>query len=376
MKFNVNTKPLISAINYCLVKANISNANGTSLIAQITATKNELIINHSAVSILSEVVIKGHGDGEYAAVIIDSLLLKQIIGTIKSDLVTLEFTESSIIIHAGKSVLYVSKLYDVSDDSRIPEPKKYSADSAYTINLAKWKYIKAHQLFAKPDISETTNNPVYSNVWFGSGSKCICGSVTNSLFAYSDNGDIQKPCMLTDTVVNMMVSMPDNAKITDDDETFNVFFETDAFSYNAQITPIFESENTGYYSSDAILGLMKIDSNNCVKTNINDFKTILAQAELLSTSRDPEISVEVTKDYIRCKDSRVDCNIKATSNTEITPYTVRFNPAKLKAIFSACPNPEIEISPSVIMDEDTNKTEITGLVIKSDDLYVVVGELE
>ena len=118
MKFTVSTKPLKTAVGLAVVDKNVNKYYQRSILIQLSADKTDLTINTESNSIFSEVKLKGTGDGEPAIVLLDSLLFKQLISTINTPQVTIDFADNGITIIAGKSTYALPKLMD-SDDHLI-----------------------------------------------------------------------------------------------------------------------------------------------------------------------------------------------------------------------------------------------------------------
>ena len=62
MKFITNTKPLVDSVDLGVVNANISKYNSRTCTAQITATKDKLIINLESESVYTQITLHGSGD--------------------------------------------------------------------------------------------------------------------------------------------------------------------------------------------------------------------------------------------------------------------------------------------------------------------------
>ena len=368
MKFTVSTKPLKNALNLCIINANVSKFYSKSLLAQITASKGTLRINHAANSILSQVTLHGMDDGDSASIMVDSILLKQLVSTLTSSEVEFEFTDNALIIRSGKSSFSLPKMMDTSE-AQLPTPKavgESAKESAASVTKADWKFIKEHQMFA---ISESTVNPVYTYVWVGENGDVLVGDYVNGLFTHSTVSQLGETCLLTDTVISLFNNLPDGAEIAKQDGKYNIFVNTDGYSYISEFTPLYESDEIGDYNSDIIMAMMTPDEQSVSMVNVSDINTVLNQAALLSSDREPQISCVFEKNQITFKDARVNCTVQ-TEGGPVNPYELTFKPSALKSVISNCPEPKIGISPTM------NEGEVVGIVVTSGDLSVVLAGVE
>lgn len=368
MKFIVDTKALKNALNLCIIKSNISKYYSRSLLVQITANKGILKINHAANLILSQVSVHGSDDGGTASILVSSSLFKQLIDTLYSSEIELEFTDNTLIIHSGKSTFNLPKLMDISE-AQLPTPgdlDKISVTNADTISKTDWKFIKDHQLFA---LANTYINPIYTYVWMCASGDVLTGDFVNSVFTHSAVSQFGETCLLTDTVISLFANLPGDTKLLKHDNKYTVFANTADYDYLAEFTPLYESDDTGDYNSEIIMNMMMQDEDNTVSANISDINTVLNQVALMSDSKNEIIKCDFDKEKITFSNSTVNCVIPVNGNLKV-PYTITFKSAMLKSAISNCPSSQLSICP--VKNED----EIVGISIKSGNLSVVIAGVE
>lgn len=366
MKFTVSTKPLKVATGLAIINQNVSKFYQRSVLVQLTATNTDLTINTESNAIFSEVNLKGVGEGETAVTLIDSLLFKQLVSTINTPQVTIEFTNNGITLIAGKSSFALPKLMD-ADELKLNSPEKITDESsAVDIDKDGWKFIKEHQLFAR---ATSTANPVYMYVWTGD-SDVLVGDYNNSLFTHSTVGQLEKPCLLSDSIINLLVSMPDEAKLYTKGDEYIVAVKSDSYEYRSQFKPLYESEENGNYSSAVILEMMNPDTDKGIVVNGDEIISALNQALLLADSKVHTILFSVNNEGLRIKDSRVDCFIAPENQSSSDSYELRFNPNILKSVITACPESIVKICPTIVEDE------CVGITVIDNSMTIVLGGLE
>ena len=186
MKFTVNTKALKNATDLGIIKANISKFYFRSNVVQLTATRDTLKINIEASGIKTKMLLGGSADvDEAASIIVDCAQFKALIDSIDTDVVTIEFIDNGIYVHAGSSKFAISKMLD-ANDVQLDEPvDQYTATSTITIKPSNWQFVKDHQLYA---IATKETHPVYTYVWVGDNTDILVGDYDSSLFTYSKYG--------------------------------------------------------------------------------------------------------------------------------------------------------------------------------------------
>lgn len=365
MKFTVSTAPLKSGLNLGIVNSNVTKFYPQSMVVQLTADRESLKINLGAISILSEIRLRGVGDDEYGAIIIDNMQLKQLIGTISAPQIDLEFTKNALVIHAGKSTYTLPKIMDV-EDAQFPRPRDVSPeeiDTASELSKDDWKFIKEHQMYAR---GTSTSNPVYTYVWVGKSGDVLVSDYINGLFTHSSSGNFDDTCLLQETVINLLNALPDGAKLVHRDGVYYAVVITDSYEYIAEFSPQHESEEIGNYNAPIIMNMMFDDERPVSIVSVADITTVLNQSSLLTSDKEPELYLTVDDDCIIIKDSNVNCVIPA-SGVPNEPYTIKFASPILKQVISKCSETTIEISPVV------NDGVVSGIVIGSNNLTVAVA---
>lgn len=366
MKFQCNTKPLSDALNLCIINSNVSNFHKKSTVAQISATNNILKINVEASRICSEVVLRGNGDSyEKETVFVSSLLLKQLVSTLDSPTVELEFTNSGLTIYSGKSKFTLPKMVEVSE-LELQAPEYGSNMTELEIDKSNWKFIKDYQMYA---IAMSFIHPVYTYVWVGASGDVIVGDFDNSLFTLSHKGVLDSTCLLSDTIVNLFTTLPDGCKIVKSGSSYIIKYDSDSFSYRTQFMPKYETdEDTGTYNSDIFLTMMAHPNAGLVVKADVVAKT-LNQALLLSNSIEDTIQMVASKDTIHLQDTNVDCDLSCTGSIE-NEFSVVFKLDSLKQVIANYGDAEINIAP--FMQED----ECAGVLIWTNELTTVLAGVE
>ncbi len=369
MKFTVSTKPLKEGLNLCIINANVSKYYSKSQLVQVTASSDTLRINHAANSILSEVRLKGMGDGE-SSILIDSLQLKQLVSTITVSQIEFEFTENTLVLHAGKSTFSLPKKLDASE-VQLLLPKTITENdliSASEITKSDWKFIKEYQMYAKAD-SDSTVNPIYTYIWVGENGDVLVGDYVNSIFTHSTFSKLGKTCLLTDTVVNLFNILPDGSKLILNQNSYSILLSADSYEYVSEFMPMYESDEVGDYNSEIIIGMMDFDETEAAKVSVSEINTVLNQSVLLSSNKDPQIICTFEKNQITFKNSNLNCAVQTEGGSSIA-YTLIFRSALLKSVVTNCPESMVSISPTF------NGDEVVGITVSSGSLTVVLAGVE
>lgn len=369
MKFTLSTKPLVTAANLAIINSNVTKFYHKSVMVELTATQNKLLINTEATSIISEVKLSGVGDStEEARIFVDALTFKNLISTLKASQVELEFEDNALIVTCGKSSFSLPKLADAKDGS-FTSPVELTDDviaTADLVDISKWKFIKDHQMFAKAD---SYTAPVYTYVWAGASGDAIVGDYNNSIFTHSNSSQMKTDCLLSETIINLVTSLPENTKIVRSGDTYVLYIAADSYEYRSQITPETESEDgLGIYNADIIKSIMEM-SANIVKVDGSEIITALNQSALLTVDKNPKIEFKVDSDGVHLKDKRIDVVIPIEGTVD-KPYTLSFKPSQLKPLISNSPDTLLELCPRIADDE------VVGIIVGSKGYTAVLAGSE
>jgi len=367
MKFTLSTKPLADALNLSVIPANVSKYFRLSCLAQLTASKRELRINLQASNISTEVLLKGSGDqDEEITAFVDCVILKQLVGTLESSTVTIEYVDGGVVLHSGSSKFTLPQLAE-SGDGELLRPTLPAADaSKIKINLDDWKFIKDYQMYA---VALSFVHPIYMNAWIGESGDVIVGDFDNSLFTFSKKNKLGRTCLLTDTIINLFNSLPEGAEITLMDKSYRVDVKTDGFEYASEFTPKYENEDgIGDYRSDVFLSTVAKTEDNAFKVAVAPIAKFLSQSDLLSSGGDNKIEFILTGNELQIKDENIDCKVKVEG--QCNDFKVPLNTTLFKPIISHLDAENVNICP-VISEGD-----IGGLVIWTDNLSVVIGAMD
>lgn len=373
MKFTVNTKPLCQGLELGVINNNISKFYRKSCLAQVTATKDTLTINLEAASIVTEIKLKGFSEQDTTRItFVDSLLLKQLVSSFESSSVVFEFVEGGLVLHSGSSKFTLPKLVDDSELSlNTPELGNYNA-KAVTINKADWKFIKDRQMYA---ISMSFAHPVYQKVYLNETGDVIVGDFDNSLFTLSRKNKLGQTCLLSDTVINLLNSVPEGAQIIKQSEKlYTIMLETDSYTYVAQFKPDFESDpDIGNYNADIISGTLAHPDKGIMKINTAAILKFLSQASLLSTNSQDTIDLIVKDKKFILKDNSVECKIDLSEDVE--SFNIAFKTTLLQSVLSHFTEDQIYVAP-IIQDDGNGGKDVLGVVVWSDELTTVLAGVE
>lgn len=344
MKFTVSTKPLSDALNLSIVNQNVSKFYQKSGLAQITATHKDLTINLEAANILSEVRMKGSADSDTTCYIfVDCLLLKQLVSTFDSAVVTMEFVENGLILHSGKSKFTLSNMVpELEMTLKSPAIPDYTSP-VIDIDKSDWKFIKDYQMYS---IAMSFVHAVYTKVWIGESGDVIVGDFDNSLFTHSKKSKLGATCLLSDTIINLFNAIPEGAQLIKLGRSYLINVKTDGYEFISEFTPQYEADDgVGSYNSDIILETLEKDESTAVivpRASINKF---LSQADLFSASSESTIHLEVADGHLKLSDSNVDCSVDVEGNDQIS-YSIAFRTTILKSVISNFDEDHIYIAPS------------------------------
>lgn len=363
MKFRVNTKPVVAGLDLAIINSNVTKFFQKSVMVQLTVEDGHLRVNTEASSIQSELVFSGEASGEGVnQVFIDSLLFKNLMNTIYSDIVELEFKEDGLTVYSGKSHFNLPNL--TSGDSlelRRPVPLE-SVTAGIDVNQQNWSFIKDQQLYA---IAMSFTHPVYRNVWVGEDGNVLVGDFDNSIFTHSSKSCLDTTCLLTDTIVNLLTTVPEDSKITKIGTHYEIYVEKDSFTYLCEFVPQYESDEVGDYSSEMILELFNHPEES-ILLDLNKVYTYIKQAELFANTVDATIDLVTEGDTLKLKNKNVDCEVQIVNPFE--DFQITFQISFLKDALSHMDNDEISICPLIQEGEG-----VTGLILWTENMGTVIA---
>lgn len=369
MKFTTNTKPLADSLNLGIINSNVSNFHKKSCVVQLSADADTLKINIEAAMICTELVLKGSGEGEPATIFVDSLLLKQLVNTLDSSTVTLEFEETGLHIWSGKSKFTLPKMID-STEFELRSPDVPSGNvTAIDIDKSDWKFIKDNQMYA---ISMGFVHPVYTKVWVGESGDVLVGNIDTGRFTHSMKSKLGNTCLLSDTIINLFNSLPDNAKLIKLDSDYLIQFTADSFTYTTQFTPLYETdEGVGDYNANVFLDVMNVPDTSVEVPTVAVTK-LLNQAILLSSTTEDTITLSVVDGVLRLKNKDVDGQIMTEGDNSIS-FALDFKLQSLKEVIADYDDEFIELN--ALADAD-NPGEVSGIIVWNADLVTIIAGVE
>ena len=374
MKFTLNTKPLISALDLGVIPANVSKYYAKSCLAQLTATKNTLKINLEASLIASELILRGSGDvDETAVVFVDCLLLKQLVATFESATTTIEFVAGGgITLHSGSSKFNLPNMVEGTAVSlTAPSAVADATSPSISINADDWKFIKDYQMYA---ISMSFVYPVYTKVWLGEDGSVLVGDFGQQHFTVSKKSALGATCLVSDTIVNLFNTLSEGATLTKIGKSYLIQYTSDAFTYTAEFTPQYEEdEGVGDYKSAVILSIFNKDESNCFDVPVAEILKRINQAELLASNADDTMTMSIVhegeKTLLKLKDENTKHEIPVTGNCK--DFSVDFYIAKLKSVMNNIDEEVAHVAP--IVDESGAAQ---GITVWTKQVAVMVGGAE
>ena len=363
MRFIANTKPIVDGLDLGIIQSNITKFYQKSCIVELTIEHDSLRVNTEASSIKSELIFKGSVSGEgQSHVFVDSLLFKNLMKTIESDTVDLELKDDGLTIYSGKSKFNLPQVIS-GDDLELARPTLYQYDDKILdVDKSGWEFIQDNQMYA---IAMSFIHPVYTNVWLGEDGDVIVGDFDNSIFTHSAKVELGSTCLITDTIVNLLNTIPEDAKIIKLGRNYEIYVETDPFSYLCEFSPKYEDdEGIGDYNSGIILDLFN-HTEDGIKINTASISKYIAQAELFTTKNDDTITVDVSGDTFTLINENVNCKIPIEN--PFGEFSIIFQIGFLKDAISHMDKEDIFISP--LMQDD----EIVGMIMWTEEMEVVLA---
>jgi len=341
MKFTVSTQPLKSVTDLGIIKANISKFFYRSNIVQITASRDTLKLNIEASGIKTRMTLTGSGDEDTtASTMIDCAKFKNLIDSIDNDILTIEFIEGGIYIHAGTSKFAISQIVDVND-VQLDEPiTEFNSENTVTINPADWQFIKDHQMYA---LAKSETHPVYKNVWVGKNKDTLVGDYDASLFTYSTYGNFGDTCLFPASLINLFTSIPEGSTVVKVDKNYVLNISTDNYSMITEITPKYEDdEAVGSYNSEIILNMLKHPDNYITINTLPISKFINQTTMLKQSNMDNTINFSLNEGELTLSDRT---NSYVTDATIGDSYTVKFSVDLFKSVLANFDTDTINVAP-------------------------------
>ena len=371
MKFTVATKPFSDGLNLAIINSNITQYYQKSCVTQITAKDTVLRVNVEADGLRSEVILRGKADvpGTEASVMVDSVLLKQLVGTFEDAVTTVEFTQGGLILHSGKSQFTLPQMLDATELSLAAPvmPVEGQTVTKAAIKHDDWRFIKDSQLYA---IAMAFIHPVYTYVWVGNNGQVLVGDVDNGVFTQSFKGNLNTTCLLKDTIINLFDSLPEGAELLHFDNNYIISVVTDGFTLRSQFVPVYEDdEDVGSYNSEMISGLMAFPDDECVKVSSAALNKFLSQADLFSRDVEKTIKLDISNNQLTLKDDYVDCAVKVEGSSEVAFHQV-FKTKLLKAALNHFTQDVLKLAPMYQEDQ------VVGIIIQSEDLTTVIAGVD
>lgn len=379
MKFTLNTKPLVNALNLAIIPANISQYYARSTIVQLTATKDELIINTESSATYSEAHVKGSGDSDIrATTFVSSIALKQLVSSFDVNIISIEFVErpgsnvdsmyyDGIILHAGKSKFTLPNTTSDEADNSLKTPnQKYKDTVPMDLHQDNWKFVQAHQMFA---LGMSFTNPAYTMVWIGQDGDTIVGDYDRSIFTHSVSNPFATTCLLSDTIINLFTAVPEESKVYCLGDTYVIESITDSYKFVSEFVPNSE-EVTGSYNADIILSTMPKTKDESFTLDISELNKFLSQASIISTSASDTVDWKFYDSALDVIGDYVDYHASVQAEPSAPNYQLKFNFDQLRSALSKLDENLVSICPLFRGDE------CIGVNVWTDKLTIVLAGAE
>lgn len=356
----VNTKQFCDALNLGVINSNVTKFFEASQYAQLVQEAASLRINLQNSKILTEVNLPGQGDGSHGASIVDCLKLKQLATTLTTETIQLDFSDNALIIKSGKSSFSLPK-FATEDDMELERPIRPDNFVSLKFDQDTWKFVKDHQMFA---IGMSFINPVYNYVYCGQDGSNIVGDYDNSIFTMSDGESLGRTLLLTDDIINLLISVPEDTELSYHDNQYYLSYQNDSYSYLARFTPELE-ETVGSYSSDAAKMAME-PQGGYVKADVSSICKLLSQADILSSGSDRTITLSYENGVLNLKDTNIDGSLEVIDE-DCMEFSCVFKTNFLKSFFATFVEGSVNISPSIQNDS------VIAIIVWNDAMVAVIG---
>ena len=371
MKFNLNVAPLKAAMDLGIIQSNISKFFEKSTVIELSVEGDLLRLNTQATSLLSEATIKGYNEEKFTgSAIVDCTLFKQLINTIDSNEVTLDFQDNMLVVMSGKSKFNVPKLLEDEEGASLDRPElEENLKSSFSGELhpSMWKYIQDHQLYS---VAMSQVYKVYTRVWVSKDKGVLAGDYSTSMFTYQPHSDLDSSCLVSPTIVNLLSVLEEGTKLYHmDEQNYVVCMNTDSFDFRSQFTVEHEDENgIGVYAADDIFSMVFDDSVPAAKISQKKLYSTVKQAALFASSSDPLVFLVADENGIVLENDNVSCKVNKDSYP--IEYKVGFNISELDTVVSHMDGDELQVAPIVKDDE------VYGVRFVSGDMVALIGSVE
>lgn len=364
MKFISNTKPISDGLDIVIISSNITKFYQKSCIVELTIEENALRINTEVASIKSEIIFKGNSSDEGSNhIFVDSLLFKNLIKTLETDTIEFEIKNDSLSIYSGKSKFNLPQVV-ADNEMSLARPQRidYSTDVS-EIDQNGWNFIKNQQMYA---IAMSFIHPVYTNVWLSNSGDAIVGDFDNSIFTHSNKVNLDSTCLITDTIVNLLTTLPEDSKIYKVDKNYELKVDTDPYNYLCEFVPKYEEdEGVGNYNSEIILSLFD-HSLGEIDIDAEKLLKYISQAELFIN--DDILEMHVTSDEFSLTNEHIDCKLSIDNNCG--EFDLKFKIPLLKDMLLHLNSDKIKVCP--FKQGDTT----VGIIAWTDEVEAVLAGCE
>jgi len=377
MIFTTNTKPLDDALSLSIINGNISNYDKRSTVVELSFSSSGMSVNVEASGIKTQVDLLGSYEGPEgrSTLFVSSSLFKQLVSSIDTSTISFEYDPNGndgLIVRSGKSKFTVPRSLDI-EGLEFNKPTSENSGEDVKISEAEWKYVKDHQMYA---ISMSFVHKVYTQVWVGNSGDVIVGDYDNGLFTKSNVSKLGESCLLKDTIINLLISLPEKCSVVRFGRSYVISFATDSFKYVSEFTPSYEDDpDMGTYNSDIFLGMMNIDDQKLSESfsaSTSEILKYLGQA-LIFADGDSVVRFTKADDVVRIVNKNIDCVIPIKT-TNYKSFEVIFEVDRLRKVISTYDESEsVNMYPLASPDDPEA---VSGLLFWNDKLVTMMAGLE
>lgn len=372
MKISVSLVDLKNALNLTIINSNISKFYTISCITQMQIVDGKLIINTVAQDLCSEARINGidSDSGSSELYYVDSKNFKSLIFSLSSalDVVTVELNDNSAKIYANTSRYIVPKMLEsnVSSDAGMKRPTIDTTDAkSCGMSSSNWKYVKDHQMYA---LSTTSIHPIYSKIWVGVAGDIIVGDFSKNLFTHSTKSTLNRTCLVTNTMINLLCDLPDNAEMYELPSGDYLLCATygDSLSYYAEVAV--DNNAKDYQAEYLFRMLVPEDDTTYVEAYADEMCALISRARMLSTNNTPLVELKMDSHSVVISSDTVYGEVDVTDG-HCDEYSMKFMADLLYNALSKYLGSYVKLSPlyrgslpiGIRITDDTVCTILTGM---------------
>lgn len=370
MKYVVSRESLVKSVDLAIINKNVTKLYQKSAIVQITASKECLKLNVESTAIKTEVILLGNAEttdgSDYGVAFVDCVQFKSLINTLTSEVVSFEFVSGGLVIYSEKSKFMLSNIINVNAfNLESPNFDEEPVKNPVPLELSGWRTLQNKQLYALAN--PYTTKPVFTRAWIGSNSTILVCNVDDGIYTMSERVTLGEDCLLTDTIINMIASMPDGAELyTNGNHSYYLVVDKDSFRYVSKFTPDYEGNGLTYHS-EMIVGKIEEQTGKIVIPKDQIAKFLTQVSIVSSNTADNDMYMQFSEGRIHFKSVNIDCSVDSSVVEQIDDFDVKLNCKRLYTALSHFDENDLVFS--VIRNDET----AVALCISDGDTDVMIS---